>query len=328
MRLQTDFQIQPSPLLIDTREKVICLGSCFSENIGQKLDLLPLEVLNQPLGTLFHPNAISNALEIQPVLKDEIYEQNGYFNHPSFHSKFMSKNAHELITKINSAQNETVHFLHQADWLIITLGTSFQYLDKFLNKFVVNCHKMPASRFTKNKSTIDEMYNSLSGRIIDLKKVNPSIKIILTVSPVRHIKDGIPENSVSKALLRVLADQICSQEKNISYFPAYEIMMDELRDYRFYESDLIHPNKQAIDYIWKKFKETYLTENLTSIDKMYSQWYSTLAHKPHPMKKAEHVELLKNQMDEVQNQFPTVSHPKIKDLLDQEIISMRATKID
>ncbi len=327
MILQTNFEITSSPKLIGLNEKVACVGSCFAENIGRNLDLLPLKVLNQPLGTLFHPNAIAKALEIQSVSKDEIYEQGEYFNHPSFHSNFVSKNANELIQKINSTQNDTVHFLNEANWLIITLGTSFQYLDKFLNKWVVNCHKMPGSRFTKQLSTVQEMFDSLSAGINNLKSINPALKIILTVSPVRHTKDGIPENSLSKALLRVLVDQICAAEKNTYYFPAFEIMMDELRDYRFYEADLIHPNKQAVNYIWQKFKETYLTDNLKAMDKIYSQLYLTMSHRPHPVKAIAHFEVLKNQMEHLLTQFPNVPHSKIRDRIDQEIINMKAAKI-
>ena len=284
MLLQTTFPIPPSPDKITSKSRVISMGSCFAENIGTRLENLPIAVLNQPLGTIFHPCTLARLLDFIPPNPAECYEHQGFFNHPDFSSRFTHSSAQLLCEEIQKTQVICETFLRNADWLILTFGTSFQYFDNHLNKSIGNCHKQAASRFTKKLSSLDEMHVSMEQAILKINKLNPNIQVILSVSPVRHTKEGMPENALSKSLLRVLSDTLCKNHAFVQYFPAYEIMLDELRDYRFYESDLIHPSKQAQDYIYQKTKETYFSGELMEIDAAWQSLAHMLDHRPHPSK--------------------------------------------
>jgi hypothetical protein len=234
MQLTTTFPIPAAPVLMNHRSKVLTMGSCFSASMGARLSLLPLEVKTQPFGTLFHPFAITRALS--GGVSEEVYEQNGYFLHPDYHSVFTATTADELLDDVRSVATEVSNFKASSDFLLLTWGTAFSYFDKHLNKSVANCHKMPADRFEKRLSTVDEMVENFYSLLSTLPSTT---QVVLTVSPVRHTKDGMLENQVSKSTLRLAADIVSKRFENVHYFPAYEIMLDELRDYRFYEADLI-----------------------------------------------------------------------------------------
>jgi hypothetical protein len=288
MLLQTSFPIPASPDKITSKSRVVSMGSCFAENMGTRMENLPIQVLNQPLGTIFHPSTLARLLDFIPPNPEDCYEHQGFFNHPDYSSRFTHSSAQLLCEEIRITQETCETFLRNADWLILTFGTSFQYFDNHLNKNIGNCHKQPASRFTKKLSSLDEMQLSMEQALGKIKKNYPNIRVILTVSPVRHTKEGMPENSLSKSLLRVLANSLCEKHGYVQYFPAYEIMLDELRDYRFYESDLIHPSKQAQDYIYQKTKETYFSGQLMEIDAAWQSLAHMVYHRPHPTKTALH----------------------------------------
>jgi hypothetical protein len=225
------------------------MGSCFAENMGKRLDDLSLELLNQPFGTQFNPIRILNALAFETLKATDLYTEGDFFLHPDFHSNFISQNPEDLLAEIHLKQEETKAFLKQADTLILTFGTAYFYHDNILNRPITNCHKQASQRFVKHMNQISEITEAYRAFI----KNHPQLHIILTVSPVRHTRDGMMENSVSKATLRLAAHETAKEfPDQVTYFPAFEIMMDELRDYRFYEKDLIHPNEIAVDYIWQK----------------------------------------------------------------------------
>jgi hypothetical protein len=284
MLLQTSFPIPESPDKITSSSRVISMGSCFAENMGARLENLPIKVLNQPLGTIFHPITLARILDFIPPNPADCYEHQGFFNHPDFSSRFTHSSPEILCQEIRKTQEACQIFIKQANWIILTFGTSFQYFDNHLNKYIGNCHKQPASRFTKHLSSLAEMSQAMENMLEKLKKENPGLRVILTVSPVRHTKEGMPENSLSKSLLRVLADSLCKKYASVWYFPAYEIMLDELRDYRFYESDLIHPSKQAQDFIYQKTKECYFSAELMELDLAWQSLRHMLDHRPHPLK--------------------------------------------
>ncbi len=287
MQLTTTFPIPTAPSLLNHRSKVLTMGSCFAASMGARLSLLPLEVKTQPCGTLFHPFSITRALS--GVVSEEVYEQNGYYLHPDYHSVFTATSSDELLDDVRSVSAEVSEFMAGSDFLLLTWGTSFSYFDKHLNKLVANCHKMPADRFEKRLSTVDEIVSDFYSLLSTLPSTT---QVDLTVSPVRHTKDGMLENQVSKSTLRVAADIVSKRFENVHYFPAYEIMLDELRDYRFYESDMIHPNQQAQDYIWERFKAAYFDSELLTISKKWDSIYRTLGHRPHPAKLIDHRRVL------------------------------------
>jgi hypothetical protein len=222
-----------------------------------------------------------------------------------------------LLSDIRSVATEVSTFAASSDFLILTWGTSFSYFDKHLNKTVANCHKMPADRFEKRLSTVDEIVSNFSSLLYNLPSTT---QVVLTVSPVRHTKDGMTENQVSKSTLRVAADIVSKQFENVHYFPAYEIMLDELRDYRFCEADMIHPNEQAQDYIWERFMAAYFDQELQTIVKKWNSIYRTLAHKPHPAKLIDHRRVLEVLLAELNTEkYQEIDTCKIAEYVAHEI---------
>ncbi|MFM1934672.1 MAG: hypothetical protein RL360_1553 [Bacteroidota bacterium] len=315
MQLTTTFPIPAAPVLMNHRSKVLTMGSCFSASMGARLSLLPLEVKTQPFGTLFHPFAITRALS--GSVSEEVYEQNGYFLHPDYHSVFTATTSDELLDDVRSVAAEVSNFTADTDFLLLTWGTAFSYFDKHLNKSVANCHKMPADRFEKRLSTVDEMVENFYSLLSTLPSTT---QVVLTVSPVRHTKDGMLENQVSKSTLRLAADIVSKRFENVHYFPAYEIMLDELRDYRFYEADLIHPNEQAQTYIWERFKTSYFDTELLSISKKWDSIYRTLGHRPHPAKLIDHRRVLEVLLAELnEEKYQEIDTCKIAEYVAHEI---------
>jgi len=315
MQLTTSFPIPPAPLLLTHKSRVLTMGSCFAASMGDRLSLLPLEVMSQPFGTLFHPFAITRALS--GVVSEDVYEQNGYFLHPDYHSVFTATSSDELLDDVRSVAGEVSNFIAGADFLLLTWGTSFSYFAKYLNKSVANCHKMPADRFEKRLSTVDEIVSDFHSLLSTLPSTT---QVVLTVSPVRHTKDGMLENQVSKSTLRVAADIVSKRFENVHYFPAYEIMLDELRDYRFFEADMIHPNQQAQEYIWERFKAAYFDSELLTISKKWDSIYRILGHRPHPAKLIDHRRVLEVLLAELnEEKYQEIDTCKIAEYVAHEI---------
>ena len=298
------------------------MGSCFAENMGKRLEDLPFELLNQPFGTQFNPLRILKSLEFETLKITDLYAEGDYFLHPDFHSNFISQNPDALKEQILNKQNETQAFLNQTDTLLLTFGTAYYYHDQVLNRPIANCHKQASRRFVKHMNQVSEITEAYRAFLIN----HPKIHLILTVSPVRHTRDGMMENSVSKATLRLAAHEIVQEfPGQVTYFPAFEIMMDELRDYRFYEKDLIHPNEIAVDYIWQKFKETYFSRELIAVDLAWERIRSTIEHRPHPTKKNLHIATLEKLKGELPTLFPNLDYSKLARKLGTEILSLKTS---
>lgn len=322
MKLSTDFPIPIANHKLRPNSRVLCMGSCFAENMGKRLDDLSLALLNQPFGTQFNPIRILKVLAFETLKATDVYTEGDFFLHPDFHSDFISQNPESLLAEIHLKQEETKAFLNQADTLLLTFGTAYFYHDNILNRPIANCHKQASQRFKKRMNQVSEITEAYRVFI----KSHPNIHLILTVSPVRHTRDGMMENSVSKATLRLAAHEIAKEfPDQVTYFPAFEIMMDELRDYRFYEKDLIHPNEMAVDYIWGKFKETYFSSELVEVEIAWGRVIATLVHRPHPTKKHLHLAALEKLQGELTSQFPTVDYSKLDEKLAAEILSLKAS---
>lgn len=322
MKLSTDFPIPIAGHKLTPSSRVLCMGSCFAENIGKRLDDLPLELLNQPFGTQFNPNRILKALEFETPKATDLYTEGDYYLHPDFHSHFISQNPEGLMDQITFMQKQAQAFLNQTDTLLLTFGTAYYFHDHVLNRPITNCHKQASQRFLKHMNQVSE----ISQAYREFLRTHSQIHLILTVSPVRHTRDGMMENSVSKATLRLAAHEIAQEfPGQVTYFPAFEIMMDELRDYRFYEKDLIHPNEIAVDYIWQKFKETYFSSELLAIEIAWERIRSTMLHRPHPTKKNLHIATLKKIQGEFPKLFPHVDYSKLAEKLATEILSIKAS---
>ncbi|TDQ19503.1 GSCFA family protein [Algoriphagus boseongensis] len=278
-----DFPVPESPFPISHQSKILSLGSCFAQTIGQKMETSKFDILINPFGTIFHPLNLADLLEMavnenSPNLQG-ILERDQSFFHYQAHSDLRGKTKEELIDLFQFQLQKTKTYLSEGSHLILTLGTSWIYeLDGYGP--VANCHKQPQKLFRKRLTTIEEMEKGLVGILQKVLSLNPKLKIVLTVSPVRHIKDGIPENQLSKSLLRVLCSNLENQFESVSYFPAYEILMDELRDYRFYKSDRIHPSEEAENYIWEKWKKAIFDSETQEKVKEIEKINLELAHRP------------------------------------------------
>ena len=258
MRWSIDFPIPASPFPISYTSKVVSLGSCFAQTIGSKMQAAKFEVLVNPFGTLFHPFNLADLLKqaIPAAQMDPagVVEREGVFVHYAAHSDVKGGSLAELEDNYTRQMLALHHSLKVATHLVLTLGTAWIYQHKEFGR-VANCHKQPAALFEKKLSSLEELEKGLRPVLKLLTELNPNLKIILTLSPVRHTKEGISENQLSKSLLRVLCAQLKQQLEAVTYFPAYEIMVDELRDYRFYKSDLVHPSEEAENYIWEKWQQ-------------------------------------------------------------------------
>jgi len=261
-----------SEINIDYSSKLCLLGSCFSDSISKKLTNTQFQVLSNPFGVAFNPISIANQL-----LENEtrIFEANGIFKSWNYHSILHSKSKSDLENQIKSKKTELRNFVNQSDVIFITFGSAWAYELKNDERIVANCHKEPQDLFSKKQLEATEIV-ALWEQIFQMY---PNKKWVFTVSPVRHWKDGVRENNVSKGILHQVIDSLIKKE-NVSYFPSYEIVIDELRDYRFYKEDMLHPNELAVSYIWEYFKNTYFSEKEISNVNRVEQLKRNLAHRP------------------------------------------------
>ncbi|AEM69859.1 GSCFA domain protein [Allomuricauda ruestringensis DSM 13258] len=287
MELQTKISLTPSDNPIDYHNKLMLLGSCFVENMGRKLDYFKFQQAQNPFGILFHPLAIENlvqrSIQEETYQKEEIFEQDGIWRCFDAHSDLRSEDSEELLQFLSQRLRETKIGLETSSHIVITLGTAWVYEHQDSNKIVANCHKVPQKQFTKKLLSVTKIESSLNNLVGMIQKVNPHAQIIFTISPVRHLKDGFVENQQSKAHLITAVQSVLSsraQSRELSYFPSYEIMMDELRDYRFYGKDMVHPNELAVDYIWERFKSVWIAEDAYSIMDEVDAVQKGLMHRP------------------------------------------------
>lgn len=310
MLFRTELILPPSEFKIKHNQLIVLLGSCFSQNIGDRLQKYKFKSISNPFGTIFHPVAISKLIdyicENRSVREDEMHLSQGIFVHPDFHSSLGNTNIQYAKDLINETVTSLHHQIQKCEYLFITLGTSIGYRLKTSGELVANCHKLHEDLFTKEVVPTQESLNYLSKSLATLSGINNTIKVIFTVSPVRHIKDGIIENARSKARLLNLVEQLLESNPNVSYFPAFEFMMDDLRDYRYYGADLIHPNEQAIDYIWGKFEEHYFDKETSVLNKKIEKINKAISHRPFNPESEEHQSFLRNIMSEkilLQNEY-------------------------
>ncbi|CAM1342644.1 GSCFA domain-containing protein [Tenacibaculum amylolyticum] len=314
MILQTQIPLKKQPhYQIDYDSKLFLVGSCFSENIGQKLSYYKFQTQQNPLGILFHPKAIENLIEkaINETTFNEtsIFELNERWHSFEAHSTISTANKILLLENLNNAIQLTTQQITNATHIIITLGTAWVYRHIASDTIVANCHKVPQKQFLKELLSVDEIAECLDSICSLIKAVNPKASILFTVSPVRHIKDGFVENQRSKSHLLAGIHQIIEPRKQRFYFPSYEIMMDELRDYRFYKEDMIHPNTIAIQYIWEKFQETWFSNSAYNTLKEVEEIQRGLAHKPFNPSSEAHQKFLNKLIDKkekLENKFPFI----------------------
>lgn len=293
MQFTTKIPVQKSSFPIDYDSKIMLLGSCFAENIGKKFSYFKYQATTNPFGIIF--NAVSLEKLIRRVVENKKFTENDIFFHNELwhcyevHSELSNPDKDLFLSHLNSILESTHRHIAALTHCIITLGTSWVYSNIETHEIVANCHKVPQKQFTKELLSIEQTEKSLENIILLIHSVNPNCHFIFTVSPVRHIKDGFIENTLSKAHLIAAIHSILNKKfstslevtnQNRNYFPSYEIMMDELRDYRFYAEDMLHPNQTAIDYIWLRFYEHYISESAVKLMEEVDAIQKGLAHRP------------------------------------------------
>lgn len=269
---------------MDYNSKIFLIGSCFVKNIGGKLEYFKFQNKINPLGILFHPAAIARFFE--RVANQTLFTESDLVFHNErwhcmdAHSQWSGNDPKNVLENLNNSIKEATDFLQNATHVIITLGTAWGYRYKKTGKPVANCHKIPQKEFDKELAGIDAIYADLASILAVFQEINPQIRVVFTVSPVRHLKDGFVENQRSKAHLIAAVHQVIEKKDRAEYFPSYEIMMDELRDYRFYDRDLLHPNPLAVDYIWEKFVHVYLSPKAQQWAEKIDEVQRAIAHRP------------------------------------------------
>ena len=304
MELSTKINISKSKNPIDYNSSVLLIGSCFATAMGEKFDYFKFKNLLNPFGILFNPPAIENliirSLNNKFYSKDELVFNNEQWHCLDAHSQLSSSTPAELLTTLNSNLSQTKAFITKSSHIIITFGTAWTYQYDKTSNIVANCHKIPSIEFTKLLLTVERVTNSVKNLIDQIRLVNQDAHIIFTVSPVRHLKDGFTQNTLSKSVLIQAAHNIVELYNQVDYFPSFEIMMDELRDYRYYKADMIHPNEIAVNYIWEKFSDCSICTSAKSMMNRIDKVQKSMRHLPFNPKSAAYLSFLE-QLEKEQN---------------------------
>jgi hypothetical protein len=321
----TSFDIPEGESKINHHKPIFSIGSCFSTMIGEKLAERKFPILNNPFGTLFNPISIAQVMEDaaleMPINTDMILVRDGLYLHFGMHSDVVAYSQDSLERLIHKKQQQTKQVLENASHILITFGTAWIYEYGNDGQIVANCHKQPADLFEKRLLHPDEIQKSFSGFFNILRQINPDVQVLLTVSPVRHIKDGIPEDRLSKSILRLAAHDLTETYDFVKYFPAYEIMMDDLRDYRFYKEDMIHPNAQAEGYIWERFKTAWVDSKAFPLILEFEGIKRDLAHRPFNPDSPAHIKFLDNLQKKLERYSRDFDFSKEMDLLRKQVHS-------
>jgi hypothetical protein len=298
---------------INHTHQLLLIGSCFTENIGSKLKQLKFSVLENPHGILFNPisivQSVQSYIDHKQYTAADLFYQNECWNSWDHHSRFSHPSQEECLRLINQSLQQAHVFLKKADWVLFTVGSAFVY--ELLNgQVVANCHKVPTDKFNKKLLSIDAITSAFKKMLQNIFDFNPAVKIIFTISPVRHLRDGFVENNRSKAALIQAVHQLVDADERLLYFPAYELVIDDLRDYRFYAEDMVHPNYAATNYVWDKFIHTSMDEGTQLLMKEINTINAAKSHKPFNPSSAQHQKFLSTALAKtvsLQQQYPYIN---------------------
>jgi hypothetical protein len=325
---RTDVSIITSSDLITLKNRVLTAGSCFADAIGKRLYRYKFSTLVNPFGTIYNPVSIHQTLnyglENSALPPNSFVEKDGVFLNYNLHSTLSATDRKRLDSHISETVNNTHQFLQNTAYIFITYGTAWVYERIDTGEIVANCHKMSQKLFRKRLLSESEIVNSFTALYNTAKMFIPGVKFILTVSPVRHLKDTLELNSVSKAVLRTTCHNIVA-EKKAEYFPAYEIMMDDLRDYRFYKSDMLHPTEEAEDYIWEKFGDRYFDSNTRSFLKKWDSILTAINHKPFHPASAAHQQFLAETLQRLSD-LPGIDISQEQALIEAQIMPDKSNR--
>jgi len=305
MCFRTKITIPTFNFNINHDDKLMMMGSCFAENMAMALLESGFQVDMNPFGTVYNPQSLAsgirNLLSRKKYATSDLFFHQGLYHSFSHHSRFSDISAENCIENINRRLETSADFLKSASILVVTYGTSYVYSLKSTGETVTNCHKLPDNHFTRKRLSVTDIVTDWDLLIKELKFYNPDLKLLFTVSPIRHWKDGAHENQLSKATLLLAIDELIRQNDFCHYFPSYEIVMDELRDYRFYAEDMLHPSSVAVEYIGERFSDTFFTFETQSKVKEWQNIQKALKHKPFNPDSDEHKEFLRKTQERLEN---------------------------
>lgn len=306
MNFRTKIETPQFGFNLNHHDVITMIGSCFAQNIGERLQKSKFNINLNPYGILYNPASISKAIrrliEKRTFAENELFEHRGIFQSFWHHSQFSDTNSELCLNKINDSFNQASEHLAASSVLFITFGTAYVFEHKESGEIVGNCHKIPASAFNRYRLDVDTIADDWTKLINQLREVNKKLKIVFTVSPIRHLKDGLHDNQLSKSTLLLAIDKLCSEHDNCYYFPAYETVLDDLRDYRFYSEDMTHPNNTAIEYIWELFERTFFNKETSTIISEWSKSQAAIDHRPLNDKGEEYKQFLIQTIDKL-NKF-------------------------
>ena len=313
-RLRTEYQAIPSEKWIKLGSTVYFAGSCFAHNIQEKCRSSYLPTLSHPFGIVYHPEILNRQLELafsgSKISEKDLFKYDDLWHSPWHHGSYSSGNPDDCLRRINDALDRFYGNISDCSYAVITLGDGRCYRRLKDIQLVANCHKLPADHFSKVTSSFSEIQQAVDDICTRLLNTAPDIRIILSVSPVRYLKDGFEQNQINKARLLLACHHVASQHVHVNYFPAYELLVDDLRDYRFYADDLTHPSAVAIQYIWEKFISTYFDSEdqkiFEELDKLRKLREHQVLH-PDPDRSEKHRQNIKYAISRFQKKYPNLS---------------------
>lgn len=313
MELRTTFEIKPSVNKITYDDPVLFIGSCFASEIGNQLEAGKMPVLINPSGTVYNPVSVCNTLgtitEGRKYTSDDIYNYNGIWLSFNHYTDFSSEDPVTVLGRINSAAEKSHRFISAAKYLFITFGTARVYRWNKSGSIVSNCHKIPSSEFTNELLAPSQIVSLWDAELSKLKSLFPALKVVFTISPVRHWKDGAHGNQISKSVLFLAVEELMGHPSGPGYFPAYELVMDDLRDYRFYDDDMLHPSSSAINYVWQRFSDCYLDSRTVEMRNEVLKVTRACSHRLTSMlegKKKEFARSMMERINTIENKIPAI----------------------
>lgn len=343
MDFMVDIDVRKLARQINYQDKILLIGSCFTEHIGNSLEELKFSVLQNPNGILFDPHSVARSLESyvhnKRYTEDDFFQLNEIWHSWEHHSRYSDVNREHAVHRVNASQGQAHEFVSTADWVIITLGSAFSYrltnlaikanplgqklspeMPTVMGRGVANCHRGPAQWFDKHLMTIDEIISGLDSCLQELFEFNSRVNVIFTVSPVRHIRDGVVDNNRSKARLVETVHHLVQKFERVNYFPAYELVIDVLRDYRFYDVDLVHPNYMATEFVLEKFAESCIQEGSRTLMEEVKQIVTARKHKAFQPETMAHKYFLKSYFEKTRalnTKYPFLNLREEMDYFDQ-----------
>lgn len=318
-RHHTSLSCPPSHPQLSYQDSLLSIGSCFAQNLGQQLQKQLYDILINPFGVLYNPSSIANSL--QHLLGETFFEEKDLLSHRGawhslqHHSSFSNTDKQLTLTNINQSLQHARKQLQKTRCLFLTFGTAWVYLWKDSGQVVSNCHHFPAAHFERQRLSVEDIVQTFFKLLAVLKERFAPLEIILTVSPIRHLKDGFVENQVSKATLVLAVQQLVEQLEYCHYFPAYELLLDDLRDYRYYDKDLVHPNTLAIEYIWQAFEQAHLDSKEQSLRQKVTKLQQAAQHRPQQINSPVHQQFVQQQLEQLENiasKLPQPSYEQLK----------------